>query len=101
MATRGILDNHSTIDEAKNFLQRIPHFHCFNYLLCDKDGNLLRVETASEKDDIVYYENGLGISTNHYLSKKMQELEVKENIHKSNTLQRLLSLKNGLKIKKH
>lgn len=78
LATRWVLDNFSTTKEATDFLKTIPHFHGFNFLICDKKSNIARVETCPEKVEVITFEEGIGVSTNHYLSKKMQKFEIQD-----------------------
>ncbi|MHA2232780.1 MAG: C45 family autoproteolytic acyltransferase/hydrolase [Candidatus Hodarchaeales archaeon] len=74
LAPRGVLDNLSTTQEAVDFLVKIPHFHGFNFIVCDKDNNMARVETCPENVAVLHF-NGLGISTNHYITDEMQEYQ--------------------------
>ncbi len=77
LVTRWILDHHSTTDEAVEFLKRAPHFHGWNFLLCDLQNNIVRVETCPERVEVVGFDEGIGVSTNHYLSEEMQKFEEK------------------------
>lgn len=75
LAPRVVLDNFSTTQEAIDFLTKIPHFHGFSFLVCDKDANIARVETCPEKVSVLHFNNGLGLSTNHYYTEEMQEYQ--------------------------
>jgi len=88
LATRWILDHHSTTGEAVEFLKMIPHFHGWNFLLCDAHSNIVRVETCPERTEIVNFEEGIGISTNHYLSEEMQKFEEKNWRSEGSTVKR-------------
>jgi predicted choloylglycine hydrolase len=77
LVTRWVLDHCSKIDEAVEFFRDIPHFHGWNFLLCDLRSNIVRVETSPERVEVVSFDEGIGVSTNHYLSEAMQKLEEK------------------------
>ncbi len=77
LVTRWILDQCPTTRKAVEFLMRVPHFHGWNFLLCDMEDNIVRVETCPERVETVDCDEGLGVSTNHYLSERMQEFEDK------------------------
>ncbi len=77
LVTRWILDQYSTTREGVEFLKRVPHFHGWNFLLCDLQNNIVRVETCPERVEVVNFDDGIGISTNHYFSKEMQKYEEK------------------------
>ncbi len=74
LVTRWILDHHSSTDQAVDFLRRVPHFHGWNFLLCDSYNNIVRVETSPERVEVIGFE-GIGVSTNHYLSEEMRKFE--------------------------
>ncbi|UCG37373.1 MAG: hypothetical protein JSV64_03625 [Candidatus Bathyarchaeota archaeon] len=75
LVTRWILDQYPTAKKAAEFLTDAPHFHGWNFLLCDIENNIVRVEACPEKVEVVNFDEGIGVSTNHYLSKKMREFE--------------------------
>jgi len=75
LVTRWVLDQYSTTDEAVKFFKEVPHFHGWNFLLCDLHSNIVRVETCPEIVEVIRFNEGIGVSTNHYLSEKMQTLE--------------------------
>jgi predicted choloylglycine hydrolase len=75
LAPRVALDNFSTTQEAVDFLVKIPHFHGFNFIVCDKESSMARVETCPEKTSVLHFKDGLGISTNHYYTDEMQECQ--------------------------
>jgi len=88
LVTRWVLDHHSTTDEAVEFFRKVPHFHGWHFLLCDLHSNIVRVETSPERIEIVRFDEGIGVSTNHYLSGKMQRLEEKDWRSKGSTVRR-------------
>lgn len=88
LATRWTLDHHSTTDEAVEFLKRVPHFHGWNFLICDLHSNIVRVETCPERVEVVRFDEGIGVSTNHYLSEEMQRFEEKNWRSQGSTVRR-------------
>ncbi len=77
LVTRWILDQYPTTRNAVEFLKSVPHFHGWNYLLCDVENNIVRVEACPERVETVEFDEGFGVSTNHYLAESMQEFEEK------------------------
>ena len=77
LVTRWILDHYPTTCKAVEFLKSVPHFHGWNFLLCDLQSNIVRVETCPERVEVVDFDEGIGVSTNHYLSEEMQKFEEK------------------------
>lgn len=75
LVTRWVLEHYSTTDDAIEFLKKAPHFHGWNFLLCDMQNNIVRVETCPEKVEVFTFNDGIGVSTNHYLSAEMQRFE--------------------------
>lgn len=75
LATRWILDHHATTDEAVEFLREAPHFHGWNFLLCDTHNRIARVETCPERVEVIDSAEGIGFITNHYVSEEMRKLE--------------------------
>ncbi len=75
LVTRWVLDHCSTTDEAVEFFRKVPHFHGWNFLLCDLHSNIAKVETCPERAEVVNFNEGIGVSTNHYLSEEMQRFE--------------------------
>lgn len=49
---RLVLDQCRNVEEARKFLSEIPHSHCYNYSLLDREGNKCVME-ASPKEQIV------------------------------------------------
>jgi predicted choloylglycine hydrolase len=88
LATRWILDHYSTTNEAVKFLGEVPHFHGWNFLLCDSQSNILRVETSPERVEVIGFDEGIGVSTNHYLSERMREFEEKDWRSKGSSVKR-------------
>jgi predicted choloylglycine hydrolase len=87
LAIRWVLDHYSTTDEAVSFLREVPHFHGWNFLLCDSGNRIVRVETCPERVETVGFD-GLGVSTNHYLSKEMRRFEDKNWLSEGSTVRR-------------
>ncbi len=88
LVTRWVLDHHSTTDEAVEFFRKAPHFHGWNFLLCDMQSNIVRVETCPGKVEVVTFDKGIGVSTNHYLSREMQKFEEKNWRSQGTTVER-------------
>ncbi len=87
IATRWMLDQCKTTLEAVEFLQKIPHVHGFNFIICDQQGKMARVAATPEKVDVEYMKSGILIQTNHYITTEMKDLENPELIFPS-SLQR-------------
>lgn len=94
LVVRWALDQHSTTDEAIEFLRRVPHFHGWNFLLCDSHSNIARVETCPERVEVVDFEEGIGISTNHYIAEEMQMFEGEEWRSGGSTMRRYSNIVN-------
>ena len=94
LVTRWVLDHHSSTDEAAQFLRKIPHFHGWNFLLCDLNSNIVRVETCPERVEVVGFDEGIGVSTNHYLSEEMREFEEKTWRSQGSTVRRYTNILN-------
>ena len=58
VAKRWILDNCKTIEEATDFLEKIPKTWGTAYLIIDKKGTIAKVEAHREKTKITYSDNG-------------------------------------------
>ena len=102
LVTRWVLDHYSTTGKAVEFLKSVPHFHGWNFLLCDLQNNIVRVETCPERVEVVDFDEGIGISTNHYLSREMQKFEEKNwalegsSMKRYNNILRWFQRRNGL-----
>jgi len=72
VATRWILDNCSTTEEAAAFLMKIPKVWGIAYLIIDKNNTIARVEAHREKTKITYLEDGLGMVTLLFDSPEMK-----------------------------
>ncbi len=92
LVARWVLDHYSTTDEAVEFFREIPHFHGWNFLLCDLRNNIVRVETCPERVEVVDFDEGIGVSTNHYLSDKMQQFEDKNWRSEGSTVRRYTNI---------
>jgi len=80
LATRWILDNCRTVNEAVEFMERIPHVRGNNYLVTDKSGGMAMIQACPEKVVVLGPEDGLVVATNHFQSPDMQVYENKANI---------------------
>jgi len=94
LAVRWVLDHHSTTDEAVEFLRRVPHFHGWNFLICDSHSNIVRVETCPERVEVIGFDEGIGVSTNHYLSEEMQRFEEETWRSEGSTVRRYANILN-------
>lgn len=94
LVTRWILDHHSTTDDAVEFFQRVPHFHGWNFLLCDLHSDIVRVETCPERVEVVDFDERIGVLTNHYLSEEMQRFEEKTWRSEGSTVRRFVNILN-------
>lgn len=74
LAIRWILDNLSTTSEAVEWLTNIPHQYAHNYLIADSCGELARVESSPEQDNVTTNNEYIHV-TNHYLDDEMRKLE--------------------------
>jgi predicted choloylglycine hydrolase len=88
LVTRWVLDHFSATDEATEFLTEVPHFHGWNFLLCDMQNNIVRVETCPKKVAVVHFDEGIGVSSNHYFSQEMKTLEEKNWLSEGSTVKR-------------
>lgn len=75
LATRWILDNCSSTREAVSFMKRIPHFRGNNYLIADREGEIVLVEGSPEKVRVTPAKDGLAFAANRFQSAEMLELE--------------------------
>jgi len=80
IATQWILDNCRTIEEAIDFMRRIPHVRANNYLVADSEGGMACIQAAPERIEVVEPENGLVVATNHFQTPCMEAFEVPEKI---------------------
>ncbi len=54
----------------------VPHRAAgYNHLLAHESGEIYSIEVSARKFEILYAENGCMIHTNHYLDRKMREIE--------------------------
>lgn len=75
LATRWILDNCSTTKEAVTFMKRIPHLRGNNYLIADKEGDIVLIEGSPERVRVTPAKDGLAFAANRFQSPEMLELE--------------------------
>lgn len=76
---RYLLDKCANVDEAVNFISKIPHYCTMSYLLADKSGKILIAEVGpSDKIAIRKPINGFLVSTNHFNHPDMQNIKIYE-----------------------
>ena len=63
VATRWILDNCKSTEEAVEFLEMIPKVWGISYLIIDKNSTIAKVEAHREKTHTVYSTNGFDYTT--------------------------------------
>jgi len=73
VATRWILDNCETTEEATAFLKKIPKTWGVAYLIIDKNNTIAKVEAHREKTKITYSEDGFGFVTLLFDSPDMEQ----------------------------
>ena len=73
VATRWILDNCRTTDEAVAFLRKIPKTWGGVYLIIDKHNHIAKVEAHPEETKITKIENGFGYATLMFDSPEMKK----------------------------
>ena len=71
-ATRWILDNFKTTEEAVEFISSIPKVWGENYLIMDKHETLVRIESHRNKTLVTYPKNGFDLITLIYESEEMR-----------------------------
>ena len=72
VATRWILDNCGTTEEAAAFLMKIPKVWGIAYLIIDKNNTIAKVEAHREKTKTTYFEDGFEIITLLFDSPEMK-----------------------------
>lgn len=73
VAQRWILDNCKTIEEATDFLERIPKTWGIVYLMIDKKGTIAKVEAHREKTITTYVDNGFEFVSLRFDSPEMEK----------------------------
>lgn len=99
LATRWILDNCRTVNDAVAFMKKIPHVRGNNYLVADLSGKTALIQGAPEKVEIVRPVDGLVVATNHFQTAGMQAFEDEKFIPES-SVARLEVIRNWFKNKK-
>ncbi len=74
---RWVLDNFKTTKEAVKFFKTIPHVFGHGYLIADKGGNIVKIETAGDEVVIIHEENGYLALTNHFETESLKKYEFK------------------------
>jgi predicted choloylglycine hydrolase len=77
VATRWILDNCKTLEEAADFLGKIPKTWGTAYLMIDKKGCIAKVEAHREKTKVTHSETGCDSVTLIFDSPEMQKFNEK------------------------
>ncbi|NHJ48713.1 MAG: hypothetical protein FK733_13090 [Asgard group archaeon] len=65
---RWVLENCKTVQEAVEFLEKIPHVIGNHYLLADTNNTVARVEAYNRKTVTTYFEDEFTATANHYFS---------------------------------
>jgi predicted choloylglycine hydrolase len=73
VAKRWILDNCRTIEEATEFLEKIPKTWGMAYLMIDKTSTIAKVEAHREKTKVTYTDDGFDCVTLRFDSPEMEE----------------------------
>ncbi|MFX1252884.1 MAG: C45 family autoproteolytic acyltransferase/hydrolase [Promethearchaeota archaeon] len=73
VATRWILDNCETTEEAAAFLKKIPKVWGIAYLIIDKNNTIAKVEAHRQKTKITYAEDGFELVTLLFDSPEMEQ----------------------------
>jgi predicted choloylglycine hydrolase len=74
IATRWILDNFKTTDQAVEFIMEIPKVWGINYLVIDKKGTIAKIEAHRQKTHVTYPTKGFDFVTIAYDTPEMQKL---------------------------
>ncbi|MFX0169609.1 MAG: C45 family autoproteolytic acyltransferase/hydrolase [Candidatus Hodarchaeota archaeon] len=72
IATRWILDNFKTTEDAVEFIEEIPKVWGNNYLIIDKHDTLAKIETHRQKTLVTYPANGFDMITLTYEDPEMR-----------------------------
>lgn len=73
IATRWILDNCNNTDEAVKFLKKIPKVWGVTYIIIDKNDNIAKVESHSDKTIVTGYDNNFAFNTLAFDSEEMKD----------------------------
>ena len=73
LATRWILDNCKTVEEAVNFLEKIPKVWGETYIIIDRNDVIAKVESHSKKTMTSRHDNEFAFNTLAFDSEEMQE----------------------------
>jgi len=75
LLTRYVLDKCANVKEAVKTLTTARHVSANNYLLADREGNLVVVEACPEKIQVRKTESNFIACTNHFVHEEMVEME--------------------------
>ena len=75
--SRWVLDNMKTTKDVIKYIEEIPHVCGHNFLICDRNDDIVRIETAGDKVVVTQSENGFMGITNQYESKNLKKYEFK------------------------
>lgn len=78
IATRWILDNFKTTEEAVDFIKEMPKVWGINYMIIDKNEALAKIEAHREKTLVTYPEKGFDMITLTYEAAEMRKLHPDE-----------------------
>ena len=73
IAKRWILDNCRTVEEATEFLEKIPKTWGMAYLMIDRSSTIAKVEAHREKTKATYTDNGFDFVTLRFDSPEMEK----------------------------
>lgn len=78
IATRWILDNCRTTQEAVTFLEKMPKVWGETYVIIDKENTIAKVESHAKKTNVTYSKSGFTSNTLHFDTLEMQDLVSQE-----------------------
>ena len=78
IATRWILDNCKTTEEAVSFIEKMPKVWGETYVIVDKENTIAKVESHANKTNVTYSKSGFAFNSLHYDSPEMQHLVSQE-----------------------
>lgn len=87
---RMLLDQCKNVEEAADFIQKIPHSYCYNYSLLDRYGNTRIIEATPDKQII---RGGTSLNcTNHFETESIKEKNrpyIEGSLHRKNLIEQL------------
>ena len=76
LITKLIAETCGTVDQALNVFQRVPLCCPKNFLIADKNGDMVVVEHTSKKFRVVYPKDNVLIQTNHYVDPELAREDI-------------------------